>query len=130
MSGYRLRRHQATAWPIAALLAALVLCGLAGDRGVDPAGNASHTALAAIQTVVHGTHWAAGRPSRGKAATLLATAGSGFVAPGRAAAFAGYTALLVVAAMVVRPRRRRVGRMHAGRGPPGRGAAFGCAATH
>jgi hypothetical protein len=126
MSGYRQRRHPATAWPIAALLAALVLCGVAGGRSVDPTGNTLHSALAATQTSVHdGTHWATGRTPRGKATTLLATAGSGLVAPGRAAVLAVCAALLVVVTLLVRPRRRRVGRMHAGRGPPVPGWQFG-----
>jgi predicted lysophospholipase L1 biosynthesis ABC-type transport system permease subunit len=126
MSGYRQRRHPATAWPIAALLAALVFCGLAGGRAVDPTANSLHAALTATQTPVHdGAHWATGRPPRGKATTLLATAGSGLVAPSRPAAFAVCAALLVVLALVVRPRRRRIGRMHAGRGPPPPGWQFG-----
>jgi hypothetical protein len=126
MSGYRQRRHPATAWPIAALLAALVFCGLAGGRAVDPAANAMHAAVAATQTSVHdGAHWATGRPPRGKATTLLATAGSGLDTPSRTAVLAGCASLLVVAALVVRPRRRRVGRMHAGRGPPPLGWQFG-----
>jgi hypothetical protein len=126
MSGYRQRRHPATAWPIAALLAALVFCGLSGGRGIDPAGHPAHSALTATQTSIHdGSHWATGRPPRGKAATLLATTGSALVAPPRAVVLAGWAALVVVAAMVVRPRRRRVGRMHAGRGPPLAGLQFG-----
>jgi hypothetical protein len=125
MSGYRQRRHPAAAWPIAALLAALVLCGLAGGRGIDPAANTLHAALTATQTSIHdGTHWATSRPPRGKATTLLATTGSGLVAPSRPAVLAGCGALLVVVSVVVRPRRRRVGRMHAGRGPPLPGRQF------
>jgi hypothetical protein len=122
MSGYRQRRHPATAWPIAALLAALVFCGLSGGRAVDPAADTLHPALTATQTPVHnGTHWATSRPPRGKATTLLATSGSGLDTPSGVAVLATCASLLVVAALVVRPRRRRVGRMHAGRGPPSLG---------
>jgi len=85
-----------------------------------------HAAVTATQTSVHdGAHWATGRPPRGKATTFLATAGPGLDAPSRATVLAGCASLLVVAALVVRPRRRRVGRMHAGRGPPTLGWQFG-----
>src|SRR5262249_1198621 len=116
MSGYRQRRHPATAWPIAALLAALVFCGLAGGRAVEPAAKALRSALTATQTSTHdGAHGATGRSPRGKATTLLATTASGLDAPSRAAVLAASASLLVIAALVVWPRRRRVGRMHAGR---------------
>lgn len=97
----------------------MVLTGLAAGRATDPAATALRAALTATQTTVHDTvHWAGSRPARGKATAILATAGSGLVAPGLATAAAAWAALLVVVAIAASPRRRRVGRMHAGRGPP------------
>jgi hypothetical protein len=119
MSGLTHRRLPARLLPLAALLAALVLSGLAAGRTADPAAGALRVALIATQTTAHdGAHWAVSRPVRGKAAATLATAGSGLVAPGLTAAVTASVALLVVAVVAARPRRRRVGRMHAGRGPP------------
>jgi hypothetical protein len=120
MSGLTHRRHPARLLSLAALLAVLVLSGPAG-RVADPATNALHAALTASQSVApQGTQWAVSRPARGKAGAGPAVTGSGLVAPVLAATVTGCAALLVVAAAVTRPRRRRVGRMHAGRGPPGR----------
>jgi hypothetical protein len=119
MSGLTHRRLPARLVPLAALVAALVLCGLAAGRTADPAAGALHAALTATQTAAHdGAHWAVSRPARGKAGATLATASSSLVAPGLTVAVTASAALLVVAAFATRPRRRRVGRMHAGRGPP------------
>jgi hypothetical protein len=119
MSGLTHRRLPARLLPLAALFVALVLCGLAAGRSADPAASALRAALTATQTTAHdGAHWAVSRLPRGKVGATLATAGSGVVTPGLTASVTASAALLVVAAVAARPRRRRVGRMHAGRGPP------------
>jgi hypothetical protein len=121
MSGTTQRRHPATVVPVAALLLALLLSGLAAGRLTDPASTALRAALTATQGTVHeAAQWTGSRPARGKATAILVTAGSGLFAPGLATTSAVAVALLVVAGAVRRPRRRRIGRMHAGRGPPAR----------
>ena len=118
MSGSVHRRHPARVWPIAALLVALVLSGFTASRVPDPASGA-RAAFSSAQTEARATvHWTGGRPALGKATTVLATTGASLVAPAGAAAVASSTVLLLGFAALRRPRRRRVGRMHAGRGPP------------
>lgn len=112
------RRRPATTWPVAAVLLALLFSGLATSRTPQPLGSAPHAALAAGQTVVHEVvHWTGNHPLRGKVVAVLATTGSG-LAPAPAAALTGAFALLLIGATARRVRPRRVGRMHAGRGPP------------
>ena len=119
MSGNVHRRHLARVWPIAALLVALVLSGFTASRVPDPAASGARAAFSSAQTAARAAvHWTGERPTRGKATTVLATTGSGLVTPAVAAAVAASAGLLVGFALVPRPRRRRIGRMHAGRGPP------------
>jgi hypothetical protein len=119
MAGTVHRRHPATTWPVAAVLLALLFSGLATSRVPELVGTAPHAALATSQAAIHdAAHWAASRPIRGKATSVLATTGSGLFASGPAAALASALALLLAAVTAWRARPRRVGRMHAGRGPP------------
>jgi hypothetical protein len=119
MSGSVHRRQPARVWAIAALLVALVLSGFAAGRVPDPTASGVPAALSSAQTAARdATHWTGGRPARGKATTVLATARAGLVAPADASAVAASAVLLLGFLAVRRPRRRRVGRMHAGRGPP------------
>ena len=119
MSGNVHRRRPARVWPIAALLVALLLSGFAASRVPDPSASGLRAALSSAQTSAHdATHWTGGRPARGKATTVLATTGAGLVAPAVAAAFAASAMVLLGFVALRRPHRRRVGRMHAGRGPP------------
>jgi hypothetical protein len=119
MAGTVHRRHPATTWPVAAVLLALLFSGLATSRVPELVATAPHAALVTAQAAIHDTeHWAARRPVRGKATSVLATSGSGLLASGPTAALAGALALLLAAATARRARPRRVGRMHAGRGPP------------
>jgi hypothetical protein len=119
MAGTVHRRHPATTWPVAAVLLALLFSGLATSRIPELVGTAPHAALAASQAAIHDTaHWAASRPVRGKASSVVATTGAGLFGPGSAATLAGTFALLLAGAIAWWARPRRVGRMHAGRGPP------------
>jgi hypothetical protein len=119
MAGTVHRRHPATTWPVAAVLLALLFSGLATGRVPELVGTAPHVALASSQAAIHDTaHWVASRPLRGKATSVLATTGSGLFAPGPAAVLAGAFALLLAGVTAWRARPRRIGRMHAGRGPP------------
>lgn len=119
MSGSVHRRHPARVWPVAALLVALVLSGFTAGRVPDPAASAAGAAFSSAQTEARAAvHWTGGRPARGKATTVLATTGAGLAAPAVAAAIASSAVLLLGFAALRRPRPRRVGRMHAGRGPP------------
>lgn len=119
MSGSVHRRHPAKVWPIAALLVALVLSGLTASRVPDPAASAARAALSSAQAEARAAvHWTGGRPARGKATTVPATTWAGLVTPAVVAAVAASAVLLLGFGAARRPRRRRVGRMHAGRGPP------------
>jgi hypothetical protein len=119
MAGTVHRRHPATTWPVAAVLLALLFSGLATSRVPELVGTVPHAALATSQAAIHDTaQWAASRPVRGKATSVLATTGSALFAPGCAASLAGALALLLAGAIAWCARPRRVGRMHAGRGPP------------
>jgi hypothetical protein len=124
MAGTVYRRRPTTTWsvaalPVAALLLALLFTGLTTSRVPALVGTAPHATLAAGHTVVHATvHWAGNRPVRGKATGVPGGSGSGLLAPGSLAALAGALELLLVGAAARRVRPRRVGRMHAGRGPP------------
>ncbi len=119
MSGNVHRRRPARVWPIAALLVALVLSGFAASRVPDPTATGLRAALSSAQAAARdATHWTGGRPARGKATAILATTGAGLAAPAVAAATAASAMLLLGFVAPRRPRRRRIGRMHAGRGPP------------
>jgi hypothetical protein len=118
MFGTVYRRHPTTTWPVAAVLLALLFSGLATSRAPELPGLAPHAVLSAGQTAIHAMHWTGNRPLHGKATAVLASTGSGLLAPVPAAALAGALTLLLAGAATRRVRPRRVGRMHAGRGPP------------
>lgn len=128
MSGTVHRRHTARLWPLAGLFVALVLSGMAAVRVAEQSPTVPQAVLAVAQRAAPAApHWMPGRQARGKATAILSSTGSGLDAPVRAVALSAWLALLVVIAGAVRPRPRRVGRMHAGRGPPLRAARLGTA---
>jgi hypothetical protein len=118
MSGTVHRRHPATLLSVAALFVVLVLAGHAVGRTASPgAGMRAVLGVAQAETP-KAVDLAGTRPVRGRAVAILTTPGSGPTVAGLVGALAAPLALLVVRAATWRPRRRHIGRMHAGRGPP------------